>query len=210
MIITNCICKILFLSLLVNTNIMKNIIYGLADSRNDLIYYVGKSSVGSIRALSHLTKSHSPEVNKWIEEIESNWGRVDVILIEEVEDLLLLSEREKYWIGVHSTANENLLNKQSTTKHLADHYTEKDAEKFNELKRSLSFIGDIVKRRRLALDVPQAKLAEVSEVNRWTISQLESGRDVSLSSLRKILLGLTNLDICKQIVDTQIKERASK
>ena len=189
---------------------MKNIIYGLADSRNDLIYYVGKSSVGSIRALSHLTKSHSPEVNKWIEEIESNWGRVDVIIIEEVEDLLLLSEREKYWIGVHSTANENLLNKQSTTKHLADHYTEEDAEKFNELKRSLSFIGDIVKRRRLALDVPQAKLAEISEVNRWTISQLESGRDVSLSSLRKILLGLTNLDICKQIVDTQIKERASK
>jgi DNA-binding XRE family transcriptional regulator len=106
--------------------------------------------------------------------------------------------------------SSNLLNKQSTKEHLADHYTEEDAEKFNELKRSLSFVGDIVKRRRLALDVPQAKLAEASEVNRWTISQLESGRDVSLSSLRKILLGLTNLDICKQIVDARVKERASK
>jgi hypothetical protein len=43
---------------------MKNIIYGLKDPRNDVYCYIGKSTVGEKRALSHLTKSHSKKVQE--------------------------------------------------------------------------------------------------------------------------------------------------
>jgi len=186
---------------------MKNIVYGLADSRNDLIYYVGKSSIGSKRALQHLTKSHSPEVNEWIEEVRYNWGNIKVIIIEEVEDINLLSEREKYWIGVYSISNTSLLNKKDYP-HLINSYTDKDDEKFSFFKDSILFAGEIIKKRRLALNVTQGKLAKVSQVNRSTISQIENNFSVSLDSLKKVTLGLTRLGMDKQMEFAQIKERA--
>ena len=55
---------------------MKNIIYGLADTRNDLVYYVGKTTTNIKRPLSHLTKSHSEDVNNWIKSVRDNWGDI--------------------------------------------------------------------------------------------------------------------------------------
>ena len=60
---------------------MKNIIYGLRDPRNDVYQYIGKSTVGSKRALQHLIKSHSEKVNEWVANLNENWlyPLVDII-----------------------------------------------------------------------------------------------------------------------------------
>lgn len=187
---------------------MKNIVYGLADSRNDLIYYVGKSSVGSKRALQHLSNSHSKEVNEWIKEVEDNWGKIKVIVIEEVVDLDFLAEREKHWIGIYSDINENLLNKNSYPK-LINSYSEEDDRMFSSLKNSIVFSGDIIKKRRLSLNITQSELAKESKVNRWTISQVENNSNISLTSLKKIILGLTKIGMDKNMKFSQIKGRAS-
>ena len=50
---------------------MENIIYGLRDPRNDVYQYIGKSTVGSKRALEHLTLSHSDKVNEWVKNANS-------------------------------------------------------------------------------------------------------------------------------------------
>jgi DNA-binding XRE family transcriptional regulator len=186
---------------------MINIIYGLADSRNDLVYYIGKSTVGSVRAISHLNKSHSPEVNKWIESVVNDYGNIKVVLIEQVEDIHLLSDREKYWIGFCKTANHNLLNKNDLP-HLIESYKEDDDLKFSELKNTIIFAGDIIKKRRLALNVTQQVLSDVSGVNRWTLGQIENEKDITLLSLKKIILGLVRLSIDKNLEHAPLKQRS--
>ena len=64
---------------------MKNIIYGLRDPRNDVYQYIGKSTVGSKRALQHLIKSHSEKVNEWVANLNENWLYPLVDIIEEAE-----------------------------------------------------------------------------------------------------------------------------
>lgn len=84
---------------------MKNIIYGLLDSKNDTIYYVGKSTVGNVRALSHLKQSHSDKVNNWVTEVTESGFHVNVIIIEELELLEHLNDREKHWVDSGSTCD---------------------------------------------------------------------------------------------------------
>ena len=76
-----------------------NIIYGLKDPRNDVYQYIGKSTVGNKRALQHLKKSHSSKVNEWVALLESKWLYPIVDILEEVEDVDELNEREKHWIN---------------------------------------------------------------------------------------------------------------
>ena len=187
---------------------MKNIVYGLTDSRNDLVYYVGKSSVGKNRPIQHLSNSHSEGVNNWREEVESNWGKVKVILIEEVDDLLLLQEREKFWIGYYSDLNPNLLNKKDFPV-FVDVYSEDDDDLFNDLQKCINSLPDIINRRRLALNATQDNLAKLAGINRYTVGQLESGRSVTTKVLSQIILALKAMEIDKLIIDQNIKDRAS-
>ena len=187
---------------------MKNIVYGLTDSRNDLVYYVGKSSVGKNRPIQHLLNSHSEGVNNWREEVESNWGKVKVILIEEVDDLLLLHEREKFWIGYYSELNPNLLNKKDFPV-FVDVYSEDDDELFNDLQKCIGSLPDIINRRRLALNATQDNLAKLAGINRYTVGQIESGRSITTKVLNQIILALKAMEIDKLIIDQNIKDRAS-
>ncbi|MCK5017298.1 MAG: GIY-YIG nuclease family protein, partial [Candidatus Peribacteraceae bacterium] len=78
---------------------LNNIIYGLRDSRNDLYYYIGKSSVGESRPKQHLLKSHSDKVNKWVQEVEGTGNVVYIDILETIEYKEGLKKAEKYWIN---------------------------------------------------------------------------------------------------------------
>lgn len=56
-------------------------------------------------------------------------------------------------------------------------------------------LGERIKSRRLARNIPIDQLAEKSGLNRKTIIELEAGRDVRLSSLIKLLRGLGMLNV---------------
>jgi hypothetical protein len=84
--------------------IIKNIVYGLRDPRNDVYYYIGKSSVG-MSPMTHLVESHSEKVNAWVTELKEKGYFPLIDIIEEVEDLDDLSEREKYWIAYYYEIN---------------------------------------------------------------------------------------------------------
>jgi DNA-binding XRE family transcriptional regulator len=183
---------------------MKNIIYGLADNRNDLIYYVGKSSVAEKRPLTHLTNSHSDKVNKWVDEVRNNWGDIKIFILEEVEDLNELSEREKYWISEKLKINKNLLNKKDLPK-VINYYSDEDERKFDNLRKSILFCSDIIKKKRLSLNLTQQELAELSSLNRYTISQIENGISVTTDSLSKVILALVGKSIDNEITDLTIK-----
>lgn len=90
-------------------------------------------------------------------------------------------------------------------------------------KSIISHIGEYIKQQRLIQNKTQANIAENAGVNRWTMSKIENGEAISLSSLIQILRALNLLAILdifnlpKQIsplelakIDKQKRQRASR
>ena len=174
---------------------MKNIIYGLKDPRNDLFYYIGKSTVGKDRSIQHLTKSHSTKVNEWIEELKENWVYPDITIIEEVDDLNELKDKEIYWINYYYDLNPNLLNIQDIKKDIENIRKDSDDEEFSSLLRIITEIPNILKRERIVRGISQQKLAEEMNISRTTISLLENGENCSFGTLKKYAITIKGYDL---------------
>ncbi len=56
-------------------------------------------------------------------------------------------------------------------------------------------IGEYVKHQRLEQNKTQAQVAQDAGINRWTLSQIENGEAITLSSLIPILRALNLLNI---------------
>ena len=56
-------------------------------------------------------------------------------------------------------------------------------------------VGAYLKHVRLQQNKTQAQLAEIAGLNRWTISQIEQGESVTLTSLIQILRALDSLHV---------------
>lgn len=56
-------------------------------------------------------------------------------------------------------------------------------------------IGNYIRHHRLAKNLTQSRVAQEAGINRWTISQIENGEPISLSSLIQILRSLDLLDV---------------
>jgi transcriptional regulator with XRE-family HTH domain len=59
-------------------------------------------------------------------------------------------------------------------------------------------IGRFIKYTRAKQNKTQAQLAEISGLNRWTLSQIENGESISLSSLIQILRALDCLYVLNE------------
>lgn len=62
-------------------------------------------------------------------------------------------------------------------------------------KSIVSIIGEYIKHQRLIQNKTQANIAEIAGVNRWTMSKIENGEPISLTSLIQILRALNLLDV---------------
>lgn len=58
-------------------------------------------------------------------------------------------------------------------------------------------IGSYIKHIRLQQNKTQAQLAHIAGLNRWTISQIENGESITLTSFIQILRALDNLFVLK-------------
>lgn len=183
---------------------MINIIYGLRDPRNDVYQYIGKSTIGTERALSHLTHSHSKLVNDWVADLETKWLCPLVDIIEEVKDLKGLAGREKYWINYYCEINPNLLNIQLVQHPFQNIKNDEDDEKFNALVRIMSDIPNILKQERMCRNLTQDDLAREANMSRSTISLCERGLNVNLSVVQKYIRTLKGYDI----ISKSYKQRA--
>jgi len=174
-----------------------NLIYALRDSRNDAYFYVGKTTVGIKRPLKHLTKSHNKEVNNHVKLLKDLGHKTFVDILEENIDLNSLCEREKHWINYYSEIYD-LCNKK-------DFYSERensvidiqniDTEETNKILFLLKNIPKIVSNKRKYLSITQSNLASESGLNRSTITQIEKGQTITISSLIKVLEVLSNSEI---------------
>lgn len=173
-----------------------NLIYGLRDPRNDVYYYIGKTTVGNKRPLNHLIKSHNITINEWVSNLE-DIGIVPFVDIIE-KDILLenLAEREKYWIGYYYELNSDLFNVQLLPHAINKIKTQEDDDTFNTLTKSLFNIGDILKNERLSRNISQNELAIKVGISRITLSSCESGKKNStLGTIKKYIIALNKIDI---------------
>lgn len=176
-----------------------NIIYGLRDPKNDVYQYIGKSTVGIKRPLTHLTKSHSSRVNEWVAKLAEEWKYPIVDIIEEVDDINDLIEREKYWIDYYYGLNPNLLNIQSIDPSVFNLNNEEDEIKFNYLSEIIFDIPKILKKERLRRNLSQDEIANKMGVSRSTVSCLENGHSVRLINIQQYLLALKGVDFSRKI-----------
>lgn len=190
---------------------MINIIYGLKDPRNNVYQYIGKSSVGIERPLSHLLNSHSININKWIKELKSNSEYPIIDIIEEVEDLNNLNIREKFWIKYYYNLNPNLLNIQSIkddnfeTCNFKIHSLN-DKKDFNNLVNILDNIPKILKNERLCRNLSQEQIANMANVNRATISLIENGKTGSIEYIKKYIKVLKETNLKTNIITKRIRK----
>jgi hypothetical protein len=183
---------------------MVNIIYGLRDPRNDVYQYIGKSTVGINRPLKHLKKSHSDNVNKWVNELEENWIYPIIDIIEEVENLENLSEREKYWINYYYDINPNLLNISLKPNNICNTRDESAIENFNYLIRIIGDIPKILKNERLYRGLCQDEMAKHMGVSRSTISLCENGKNVNFDIIRTYFRTLKGIDLITNVCNERI------
>jgi hypothetical protein len=176
-----------------------NLIYGLRDPRNDVYYYIGKTTIGNSRPLSHLTNSHNKKVNEWIKELSELWLYPFVDIIEGNIKLEDLKEREAYWIQYYYNINNDLFNATNINKNINEQRLEGLEENFKWLELNFFKIGNIIKEKRLSLNITQQQLADGTGLNRSTISQIEC---LSLSNttnaVGKCILYLTGFGIIKR------------
>lgn len=62
-------------------------------------------------------------------------------------------------------------------------------------KSIVSIIGEYIKHQRLIQNKTQATIAKDAGINRWTMSKIENGEPISLTSLIQILRALNLLDL---------------
>ncbi|HLW06794.1 MAG TPA: helix-turn-helix domain-containing protein [Marinilabiliaceae bacterium] len=61
-------------------------------------------------------------------------------------------------------------------------------------------IGQYIKQTRIKQHKTQAQLAEAAGLNRWTISQIENGESVTLTSLIQLLRALDTLHVLDKFI----------
>lgn len=62
-------------------------------------------------------------------------------------------------------------------------------------KSIVSLIGAYIKHQRLLQNKTQASIAKIAGINRWTMSKIENGEPISLTSLIQILRALNLLEV---------------
>jgi len=185
---------------------MKNIVYGLRDPRNDVYQYIGKSSVGLDRPLQYLTSQLHTKVEEWIAELGSLWLYPEIDVIEEVQDLNDLCEREEHWIKYYSNINPNLLNTQLVEKIILPTRSEKDIEDFHLLFTIIHKISTILKNERTFRNYTQQQIADELKISRSSVGKMErSDYSVSLKMIDDYVRLLKGLEIISQIKKERVR-----
>jgi DNA-binding XRE family transcriptional regulator len=165
----------------------RNLIYALRDPRNDVTCYVGKTTVGKSRPISHLTQSHSERVNDWVKELNAVGYEPIIDILEDGVELSELRNREIYWIEYHKNINPDLLNcNYNVSQSILSFYDISD----EELKIFIKIIANLpkaIKGWRKKYSISQEDLAKKIEVDRSTLSKLENGGNVCIDTIIKLV-----------------------
>jgi len=166
----------------------ENLIYCLKCPFTDDIHYIGKSTSGLFRPASHLSKSHSREINEWVEDL-SLLGYVPVICV--LEDNIIIEEldnREKYWIQKFSKEGSLLLNKTLTYKEIIEIKKNKNLNDDTTKSLFMKEVSALLKSRRKLLHLTQPELCSKLGIGLKWLRKIEAGENnVRFDYLEKLM-----------------------
>jgi len=167
----------------------KNIIYALKCPITNEIHYVGKSSNGMIRPLSHIRNSHSEKINQWVNDLSVFGYKPNIEILEVIKSEHHLSVREKYWVNKCLNngcylLNSNLVIPDIINPLLDQCFTDSNTDFF------LS-ISKIVKKKRKDTGLSQEEFAAKICVALSVVRKIEQGKtNINLLSLIQVLNAL--------------------
>jgi DNA-binding XRE family transcriptional regulator len=164
-----------------------NLIYGLVDPRNDVVYYVGKTTVGMSRPISHLNYSHNKYVRKWVDELRLLELSPIIMIIEDNLPLQFLSSREIYWISEYYQINTNLFNIDLEKDAILKYDFNVSEQEIDVLIKLLSNLPKLIKSVRHYSNQTQQEISDLVNINRSTLIQMEGTGDGKISTLVKLL-----------------------
>lgn len=164
----------------------QRLIYSLCCPFTDEVHYIGKSSQGMIRPLSHLSNSHSEKVKEWVENIKE-LGHAPVVKILEYVSLEEdLDGRERYWIQRELNKNSLLLNSCLITPTLVTHNLDEllgNGEGMDMLR-----IGTYIKEKRKGVKLTQEEFASKAGVALTVVRKVEQGKNnINVDGLLQML-----------------------
>lgn len=168
-----------------DANMENNLIYGLRSPINNLYYYIGKTSVGYGRPITHLHYSHNKNVNEWVTSLKNEFNvepLIDIIESDiQIEDL---AKREVFWINEFYKTNSDMFNVQSIEREITTIGTISDSD-IENLNRYLDKIPEIVTYIRWRCGITQDRMSHELGISRSTLSLLSRNKNVYLSILKK-------------------------
>jgi DNA-binding XRE family transcriptional regulator len=165
-----------------------NLIYALRDPRNDVYRYIGKTTVGNGRPLSHLVKSHNTLVNEWVDELSKLGITPYVDIIE--KDILLekLAEKEKYYITYYSDLYCELFNGGD---HVKDCINKPSILNYSQIDNALLTLlnpGEVFKMLKVSTGFCDGTIAHMLSVARKTVYRLKEGEtNITLDTVIRMI-----------------------
>lgn len=164
-----------------------NLIYVLKDPRNDLGVYVGKTTIGVKRPISHIHYSHNEHVRKWVEELRKLQLSPKVEILEKNILLNDLSNKELFWISQFNAINENLFNITLMKDSKTILFFELNTEILENMDCFINDIPHFFKSVRWSYKLTQSQLCDYLNITRSTLTLIENGHSLKTSLLQKVI-----------------------
>tara|TARA_R110000803_G_C11812249_1_gene300852 strand:+ start:98 stop:634 length:537 start_codon:yes stop_codon:yes gene_type:complete len=161
------------------------LIYTLSCPFTDEVHYVGKTTMGMTRPLSHLSNSHSEKIRIWVDELKVLGDKPVVKIIDNISSVEDLDYKERYWIQYYMNKGNLLLNTNIITPLTI-------SANIDELLGSENFgiqrISEFIKKKRRTSGLKQEEFAQKSGIALTVIRKIEQGKsNITLDSLLSIL-----------------------
>lgn len=153
-----------------NTKNKQRLIYSLCCPFTNEVHYVGKSTTGMLRPLSHLKSSHSEKIKEWVNNLKELGYKPNIKIIEYVSINDDIDFRERYWIQHYVNNNSLLLNINLISPLLI---TSKLDEMLDDSKQIEFKVGAFVKEKRKMHKLTQPELARKAGVGLRFVRDLE-------------------------------------
>jgi transcriptional regulator with XRE-family HTH domain len=162
-----------------------NLIYGIVDPTNNMCVYVGKTTEGIKRPVTHLIHSHNIKLREWVSELRNNNLVPNIVILEKGLTLNNIDAKEVFWINEYEKLNPNLFNRQLLQK--PSECIEYSTEDLQYLNIMLTDLSSVIKSVRYKFKITQQELADLCKVNRGTISEAERNNKINSELLIKII-----------------------
>lgn len=162
----------------------QRLIYCLKCPVTDNVHYIGKSTQGLIRPLSHLQKSHSNKIQEWVAELKVLGYKPKIEIIRYVDKNEDIDYVEKYYISKFIKNGSYLLNQVSIVPNTIIPNLNEELRPIN-INDTGKIFGKFLSVKRKEAGLTQEEFAERA--------------GVALTVIRKIEQGKTNLNLEKVI-----------